>query len=315
MKRIFLGLIASVTLAFALGAARADDAPAPGTPPGALRVYFIGNSVTDNINYEGLAALAKSRGIEQVWGRHMIPGAPLRFIWNNPDGGFRRSPYGSAREALAKHAWDVVTLQPFDRKLDQPADQADLPVLREIIDTALTPNPKTRFLIYSRWPRMRQGGKSMKYDAGAFDPNKPGGPIDLSTIDPYAEHWLKKYTGGWDGTIETRDYFERVVAALREAYPQIRDQIELVPVGDTLLALDTMMRAGSVPGYTNVFQFYKDTIHMNPLGSYTTGCVFFAQIYRQSPLGLPTEPYGDFPPEITLRIQEAAAASVRHQHP
>jgi hypothetical protein len=305
----FLRLLAPL-LALSLFGPLAAAQPGPAPAAKSLRVFFIGNSVTDNINYEGLATLAKSRGIEQVWGRHMIPGAPLRFIWNNPEGGFRRSPYGSAREALAKHSWDVITLQPFDRKLDLPADQADLPVLKEIIDTALTQNPATRFLIYARWPRMRQQGKSMKYDAGAFDPNKPGGPIDLATVDAYASNWLKKYTGGWDGTNETRDYFERVVAALREAYPQIRDQIELVPVGDTLLALDESMRAGKIEGYTNVFQFYKDTIHMNPLGSYTTGCVFFAQIYRQSPVGLPTAPYGEFPAPLSLAIQQSAAAVV-----
>jgi hypothetical protein len=37
----------------------------------ALRVYFVGNSVTDTINYRALAELAKSRGHQQVWGRHM----------------------------------------------------------------------------------------------------------------------------------------------------------------------------------------------------------------------------------------------------
>ncbi len=43
-----------------------------------LRVYFVGNSVTDTINYRALAELAKSRDHKHVWGRHMIPGAPLQ---------------------------------------------------------------------------------------------------------------------------------------------------------------------------------------------------------------------------------------------
>jgi len=45
-----------------------------------LRVYFVGNSVTDTINYRALADLSKSRGHNHVWGRHMIPGAPLQWI-------------------------------------------------------------------------------------------------------------------------------------------------------------------------------------------------------------------------------------------
>lgn len=48
------------------------------------RVCFIGNRVTDTINYLALAELAKSRGYQQIWDRHMIPGAPLQWIWEHP---------------------------------------------------------------------------------------------------------------------------------------------------------------------------------------------------------------------------------------
>jgi hypothetical protein len=60
----------------------ANQAPAQDAKP--LRVYFVGNSVTDTINYRALADLAKSRGHKHVWGRPMIPGAPLQWIWQHP---------------------------------------------------------------------------------------------------------------------------------------------------------------------------------------------------------------------------------------
>ncbi len=66
---------AAITFAIALAAIHA---PAEEKP---LRVYFVGNSVTDTINYRALAELAKRRGHTQVWGRHMIPGAPLQTAW------------------------------------------------------------------------------------------------------------------------------------------------------------------------------------------------------------------------------------------
>jgi hypothetical protein len=66
---------------------------------------------------------------------------------------------------------------------------------------------------------MRQNGKSKPRDAGTFDSKKPGSTMDLSAIDPYADSWHIEYTDGWDDTNETRDCFERVVAALHEAYP------------------------------------------------------------------------------------------------
>ena len=66
----------------------AVQAPAQDAKP--LRVYFVGNSVTDTINYRGLAELAKSHGRQQIWGRHMIPGAPLQWIWEHPKDYFER---------------------------------------------------------------------------------------------------------------------------------------------------------------------------------------------------------------------------------
>ncbi len=63
-RRIAFSLL---VLAIAAPAFAEDRAPTP------LRVYFVGNSVTDTINYRALAELAKSRGYTQVWGRHMIP--------------------------------------------------------------------------------------------------------------------------------------------------------------------------------------------------------------------------------------------------
>ena len=58
-------VFAAVVLAAAVQATGQDAKP--------LRVYFVGNSVTDTINYSALAELAKSRGFQQIWGRHMIP--------------------------------------------------------------------------------------------------------------------------------------------------------------------------------------------------------------------------------------------------
>jgi hypothetical protein len=54
-----------------------------------LRTYFVGNSVTDTIRYGSLAKLAGSRGHTLTWGRDMIPGAPLSWLWQHPDDGFR----------------------------------------------------------------------------------------------------------------------------------------------------------------------------------------------------------------------------------
>lgn len=99
-------------------------APVAGQDVDTLRVYFVGNSVTDTINYRALGELAESRGRKQVWGRHMIPGAPLQWIWEHPRDGFQQPPFGHYPAALTQHPWDVLCLQPFDRHLE--GDNGDL---------------------------------------------------------------------------------------------------------------------------------------------------------------------------------------------
>ena len=121
-----------IILAAAQGQAQAQEKP--------FRVYFVGNSVTDTINYRGLAELAKSRGHKQVWGRHMIPGAPLQWIWQHPKDGFQEPPFGHYPNALANFQWDVLSLQPFDRHLD--GKDGDLVMAKNFIDLALPKSPE-----------------------------------------------------------------------------------------------------------------------------------------------------------------------------
>jgi len=61
--------------------------------------YNIGNSFSDHI--VGTPNIGASMGHSFDWGRHMIPGASLSFIYQNPDSGF--SDQGYYDEALRFH--------------------------------------------------------------------------------------------------------------------------------------------------------------------------------------------------------------------
>jgi hypothetical protein len=244
-----------------------------------LRVYHIGNSVTDAINYSALSQLAQSQQHEYIFGRHMIPGAPLQWIWEHRNEGFREEPFGYYPDALSKYEWDVLTLQPFDRHLTE-AD-GDLAMLKKFIDLALPKSPNLSVYIYSRWPRREADG----------------------SLD-FQQKWLREYTGQWDGTEETRDYFETVTQELRKAYPQLQSRILMVPVGDVFLELDRQMKAGKVPGYRNISQVYTDSIHLNNVGSYIVGCTFYATLFQESPQGLTADPYGVKDAQLARIIQD-----------
>ena len=242
--------------------------------PKALRVYFVGNSVTDTINYAGLTELAKSRGYTQVWGRHMIPGAPLQWIWEHPKDGFQEPPFGHYPDALAKFQWDVLSLQPFDRHLEDK--DGDIAMAKNFIDLALPKSPELQVYVYARWPRQ--------------------GKEDFDTT------WVKKYTGGWDNTNETKDYFERLTLELRKAYPKLK--INMVPVGHVMYELNQQMKAGKVPGYKDIHELFADGIHLNNVGSYVVGCTYFATLYKQNPKGLPSAPYKVEDAKMAAAIQD-----------
>ena len=254
-----------------------------------LRVYHVGNSVTDTINYNSLSQLVQSRGHKYVFGRHMIPGAPLSWIWEHPADGFREEPFGYYPNALPNYEWDVLTLQPFDRQL--AGDDGDLAMAKNYIDLALRKSPNLRVYIYSRWPRRDEDG----------------------SLD-FEKKWLRKYTEENGGAEESKDYFEKLTLELRKAYPKIQDRIFLVPVGDVLYELNQRIKAGQVPGYTNITQVYSDGIHFNSVGSYIVGSTFYATLYKENPKGLTGSPYNVNNPQLIDQIHDAVWKVVE-KHP
>ncbi len=270
VRMLTVGLLAILTVLLLNFAARSEQT---------LRVYHVGNSVTDTINYNGFRQLADSRGHKYVFGRHMIPGAPLSWIWEHPADGFREDPFGYYPNALPNYQWDVLTLQPSDRHLE--GNDGDVAMAKNYIDLALPKSPNLRIYVYSRWPRRDKDG-NLDFD----------------------KKWLSKFTSQWDGTEETRDYFEKVTFELRKAYPKIQNNILVVPVGDVLYELNQRMKAGQVPGYTNITQVYADGIHFNEVGSYIVGCTFYATLFKENPKGLTASPYKVNNPQLVNIIQD-----------
>jgi hypothetical protein len=171
---------------------------------------------------------------------------------------------------------------------------------------AAAKNPNVQVCIYARWPRVTVSGKGVPFDKNDYDPAKPGSGNDLSKVDDYAARWEAKYTGGWDATNETRDYFETLLREVRKATPELKKPVLMVPVGHVLAELHAQMKAGQVSGWTSIYQFYRDGIHLNEPGSYAVACTYFATLLKQSPAGLPTQPYGEIGAELAKVIQQTA---------
>ena len=265
------------------------------------RVYMIGNSVTDGVNYNGFSTLAQDPsgpGNTLIWARHMIPGSPLFLLWNASvarSSGFVETPYGFPSDAFVNYEWDAITLQPFDRHLvngDPVTGDGDVAQTVRYANLAKTKSPNVQFYILGRYPR------------AANDNNDPANDPASTGASWNALH-TNAYTGGWDNTNETRDYYEKLTAAATAANPTLNKPFLMIPLGEVMYSLNNKMIAGQVPGYTKIWQFYADGIHLNSIGSYVNACTFYATIYKESPVGriVPSE-YGDISPALALIIQQ-----------
>lgn len=230
-------------------------------------VYFVGNSVSDCINYIGLKSLASSAGKTMNWGRHMIPGAPLEWIWDHPTDGFEEAPYGLYPDALPNYTWDFISLQPFDRELSQ-----DLIDVTNFVNLAKTKSPNVQILIYQRWPRTP--GTTL--------------PADASNT---ADNWKALYDLPISAyNVEMRAYFETLTLNCRAANLGVPAPL-MVPVGQVMYSLNDQMKAGTIPGFNSAWDLYYDGIHINGYGEYVTACTYYATMFKADPrgLGVPSE--------------------------
>ena len=274
---------------------------APATAPSGktLRVYHIGNSVTDTIHYAGLQQLAAANGDTYLFGRHMMPGTPLFGLWDNQDKGFTEQPYGASVNALKNFEWDVITLQPYDRLLEGDRE-SDFETCSRFVHLALQKSPDVQGYIYQHWPKRPIIGKP-RYD----------GTDRCEQID-YLALWEGKYSGGWGNTIETRDYFDRLVAKLNATFGErLRRPIKVVPVGEVMAELERAIRGGGVEGLKSINDLYADNVHLNAAGRYLVGLTFYATMFGRGVSDAEPIGYADVDPALAVAIRQAVARVVR----
>ncbi|MCX7819396.1 MAG: putative Ig domain-containing protein [Kiritimatiellae bacterium] len=277
---------------------------AAGAEETALRIYYIGNSLTDELKYGEFAALAQLAGERVVWGRHMIPGAPIRWMWGATNG-FTERPFGPWTTALREFEWDVVTLQPFN------PFESEFPHAQRFCEEIARRSPAAEVLIYAQWPGRRRGadwelafaGPERTARARAADPNAYA--VRAAAAPPPWRELLAERS--------LRNEYELIVVSLN-AERAMRRPVRLIPAGHVMQLLAQKMRAGMMPGYRTPWDFYSDGIHVNNDGSYLVACTFFATIFRRSPVGLPVAGYQGRPglgadgvkisPETARTIQE-----------
>lgn len=238
----------------------------------ALRVYHIGNSLTDNIYYDGLKQIAQENKNTYTYGKDVSPGAPLDYLWEGvgKDGNstYSIAPYGRYQTALKNYTWDVMTLEPFDNEIT--GSTGDLKISEDFVNYALKKSPNVQTYVYERWVSRPQDSK------GNFLPFN------------YDQLYMTPYTGSinrWDKADERQGYFVTLDKDINNAMPKEKKNVDLVPVGDVFDLLDKDIKAGKIKGYSNITQFYADALHMNAEGAYVIALTFYATMYKHDPIG------------------------------
>lgn len=263
-------------------------------------IYLTGNSMTDGVNYAGLAALLSRGGTSVSLGRQTGPGYSQWQNFNlvpgynssgiNPANPADTNPYGKYTTAFANKQWDILTLQLHERRLfndiynpGTPTEhnEAEIPATLNFLRLMAANNPKGQVFIYSRAAR--------RTDINA-DLTPTGQPFD------YSAEWLKAYD---DSAANHLAFFSR--SAVTQTMPLIRTaaandsataslpKVKLIPVGEAYYNIDQALKAGKFAGtsVTSIYDLYRDQSHPTAdVAAYVIGLTFFSSITGTDPRGI-----------------------------
>jgi hypothetical protein len=253
--------------------------------------YHIGNSLTEDLFYDFRTVATRyeaTLGNTYAWGFHFRPGTSLTFMYKYPTppaipyptisgvGETGTSLWSTTNLvpwpiSLPGNNWDVVTMEPFPGGgTDGPAtlgsDTVAINAMIALTKTK-TDNASTRFFIYEAWPLVKYG-----------------------ELNSYSTAWLapaQNYPGV--ASALNRNYFTNLVSAVR----QTNSNVEVIPVGEVLYALDMKMRAGQFQGFYSITQLHRDPLHLNSVGQNVTSWTAYVAIFKKSPVGLRNDVLGN----------------------
>jgi len=221
--------------------------------PPRLRVFYTGHSfhmfVPDRV-----AQAARAAGVKeyQLAGRQGIGGSRVIQHWDKDQGD------NQARKALEKGDVDVFTMAPHLKIPDEGIDR--------FVELGLKHNPKMRFLVQQSWMPHDFLDKRVKDNA-----ERDAGKLDVDRLR--ADH------ARWRGEMEAQ------VKALNQKAG--REAVVIVPAGDAVVKLRTLVAEGKAPGITKQSELFLDPIgHGKPPIEILVSYSNFACLTGRSPVGL-----------------------------
>lgn len=241
--------------------------PPPNPEARGLRSYHIGNSLTDTIN-DWLEPIADSTGVDHVYSRWTIPGAPVAWIWDNKGSGIG-TPEGAVdidTHARTFAPIDHMSVQPYaDPSLEPQAGAAI-----KMLNTVRAHSPNVQFWVYAQWaPHLSWSENALAIGAGWATPS-----------------WsVPRAPTSWEQAIENQLLYHEAFRKWVDDRTEGKSPL-VVPAGLAMRNLKRAVEAGQVPGMSDFFAaHFEDDEHLTDKGQYLVALVFYACFYRQSPEG------------------------------
>ena len=266
----------------------------------ARRVYMLGNSLTDAVNYTAFDALLGSDGATVNLGRQTGPGFTQAANYDlnsgyitsgfNPADPNNHQPYGNYKNAFANFTWDDVTLQTNERHIANEVygseNQAEIPVSIKFMEALAARSPHAQVFIYERPVRRNDVNDAL---------------VPTGEVNNYSASYLEAYDDANKSVhpFYTRSYFQQLMPQLvaaqgADAETKNMPAVRIIPAGEAWYNLDQAIKSGQFAGtgITDIKDFYADQSHPTGIGAYALGLTFYSAITGHDPRGVaPTAAY------------------------
>lgn len=229
-----------------------------------VEAFYIGHSLTSDIPDLVKALAEDAAGVEFSFKEQNIPGAPLRWQWNEGKSHEGEPQFqGRYDEELATGDFNALVVTDSVPRGGEELEAESVDYLARFAEFAREHRPDIRIFYYETWHHITSGTpENSEYD----------------TASP-------RRTLRWRERLDAdRPMWESIVEQASERAGDI--PITIIPAGQALAKFDDLVRAGKVPGIARTEDYFDDAIHVNPYGKYLVACVHFATLFGRSPVGL-----------------------------
>lgn len=231
-----------------------------------IRAFYVGHSLTSDVPSMVKGLADRNEQVKFSFRHQDIPGAPLRWQWEEKDRKSEFEPQYGGRYHLHLPGgnFNVMVLTDSVPRGGAEMEAETIDYLGRFVAFARSANPDIRIYYYETWHHLTSGTpQRSEYDKTS--PNR-----DLA--------WRPRLDAD-------KAMWQNIVDEVNRKHPG-RYPVKIIPSGQVLAAVSDAIKVGKVPGWTSIRDIFGDDIHVNLYGKYVIALSHYAALTGRSPVGL-----------------------------